>query len=312
MAKNDIILLDAIIEEQKDTLCPSEDIGKFFEYFCSSELLKNYDLEPKEIRDGITDGKDDGGIDSFYIFVNGHLLNDTSTFVFPNSNTAIDVYIITSKHGDTFKQEVLNSEISTITEFFDLSLTNDELKGDSEIEDERLVMIKIITASSPQVRDFIIQSTTAQLKKMTFEEIDNIDYENIIKFLISKQAVNHPKRNWRSNDFLLKLLDECAINYSIKNFESFLKTYSPKKKEKVLKHEANNVTLDISNETLELVKNSAPKQPWNKGMSYELSKQLNIDYPIVKEAISILINKGVFKQQINGILYNKDGSIFTP
>lgn len=130
MAKNDIILLDAIIEEQKNILCPDEEIGKFFERFCSTELLKNFDLEIKEIQDGITDGKDDGGIDSFYLFINGHLLNDTKNFIFPNSDTVLDVYIITSKYHSTFKQEVLNSEISTISELFDLSLTNDELKGD--------------------------------------------------------------------------------------------------------------------------------------------------------------------------------------
>lgn len=130
MAKNDIILLDAIIEEQKNILSPNEEIGKFFELFCSSELLKNFDLELKEIQDGITDGKDDGGIDSFYVFVNGHLLNDAKTFLFPNSNTVLDVYIITSKYHDTFKQEVLNNEVSTISELFDLSLSNEELKGD--------------------------------------------------------------------------------------------------------------------------------------------------------------------------------------
>ena len=47
-------------------------------------------------------------------------------------------------------------------------------------------------------------------------------------------------------------------------------------------------------------------------MSYKLAQELNIDYPIVKKAISILINKGVFKQQINGVLYNKDGSVYNP
>lgn len=662
MAKNDIILLDAIIEEQKNILAPSEEIGKFFEYFCSSELLKNYDLEPKEIRNGITDGKDDGGIDSFYIFVNGHILTDTSTFSFPNSNTVIDVFIITSKYHNSFKQEVLNSEISTISELFDLSLTNDELKGDyndnikkkrsdfifayrktaaklsninffyyyvsrgnssevgdniqaranqlikitkdffgknnvtytfygasellecarqkkqfdldlpfaqsisttdqtfmiltkikdyykflsddknelrrylfdsnvraymgynkvnkdildtlenrkdldfwwlnngitilsssainmgkyiqiydvqivnglqtsetiynyfskkdPEIDDDRLVMIKIITASSPQVRDFIIQSTnnqtavmeyslhavdkqqkdieaillknglyyerranyylnqginsdfifsplylaagyktlvekqilhgitlkqkfmrneeeynkvfsndnlelwaniakiqrnidiilmqmwrknqmkftvgilkslrhvvsffsvsiyfkdyyytTTQLKNMSFKDIDSFDYEEIIKFIISKQIENPINRDWKSKEFVSILLKECSIKYSIKNYESFLKTFNPQKQTKNLDPPVCKAPLYISKEIIEKIKHSAPNQPWSKGMSHELSKQLNIDYSIVKKAISILISRGVFKQQINGILYNKDGSIFTP
>lgn len=662
MAKNDIILLDAIIEEHKNILCPKEEIGKFFEFFCSSELLKNYDLEQKEIKEGITDGKDDGGIDSFYIFINGHLLSDTSTFTFPNANTVIDVYIITSKYHNTFKQEVLNSEISTISELFDLSLSNDELKGDyneiikkkrsdfvfayrktavkltsmnfhyyyvsrgdssevgdnirsranqlvnitkeffgktnvnyyffgasellectrqkkqfdldlpfdqcistsdqtfivltrikdyykfliddkkdlrrylfdsnvraymgfnkvnsdilntlenkkdldfwwlnngitmlsssainmgkyiqiydvqivnglqtsetiynyfssqgCDIDDERLVMIKIITASSPQTRDYIIQSTnnqttvmeyslhafdkkqkdiedillknglyyerrsnyylnqgidssliflplylaagyktliekqilsgitlkqkfmrneneynkifsgdnlelwvniakvqrnidlilmemwrknqmklseglikslrhvvsffciaiyfkdyyytTSQFKNLSVSEINKFDYEGIIKFICSKQ-VKHPQNcDWKSKSFVITLLKECAEKYSIKNYESFMKAYQPQVKKKIVTPTTPKSPIHVSNEILEMIEKNAPNQPWEKGMSFELSKQLNIEYPVVRKGISILISKGVFKQQINGVLYNRDGTIYTP
>ena len=655
-------MLDAIIEEQKNALCPEEDMGKFFELFCSSELLKNFDLESKEIQDGITDGKDDGGIDSFYIFVNGHLLSDVKTFLFPNSNTVLDIYIITSKYHNTFKQEVLNNEISTIAEFFDLGLNNDELKGDyndllikkrndfifaykktaiklSQInfnyyyvsrgdstlvgeniqaranqlkqltkdffgksvvsynfygatellecfrqkkqfdlnlpfaqsistsdqtfivltkikdyyeflsdsnnalrrylfdsnvrsymgynkvnvdilntlenredldfwwlnngitilsssainmgkyiqisdvqivnglqtsetiynyfskhpecnDDERLVMIKVITASSPQTRDFIIQSTNnqtmvmeyslhamdkqqkdiedillrnglyyerranfylnqgiapnlvfsplylasgfktlikkqvlhgitlkqkfmrnqeeyndifssdnlelwvniakiqrnidsklmemwrknqmrlsegllkslrhvvsffsvsiffknylysvSQFKNLTIEEIDSFDYDGIIKFIVSQQKEHPINRDWKSKEFVLKLLKACSEKYFIKNYESFEKIFNPEKEPKTFIPPAPKKPIVVTRDILTLVEKNAPSQPWEKGMSYRLSKELNLDYHIVKQAITILINKGVFKQQIYGVLYNSDGSVFTP
>jgi len=662
MAKNDIILLDAIIKEQKDFLSPNEEIGKFFERFCCSELLKNFDLELKEIQDGITDGKDDGGIDAFYVFVNGHLLNDAKTFLFPNSNTVLDVYIITSKYHDTFKQEVLNNEISTIAELFDLSLSDDELKGDynellkkkrnefvfaykktasklshinfyyyyvsrgdstkvgeniqaranqlkqitkdffgkssvsysfygatelvecfrrkkqfdldlpftqsistsdqtfivltkikdyykflsddnnslrrylfdsnvrsymgynkvnvdilntlenrddldfwwlnngitilsssainmgkyiqiSDVQivnglqtsetiynyfskqsldkhDDRLVMIKIITASSPQTRDFIIQSTnnqttvmeyslhamdkkqkdiedimlrnglyyerranayfnqgidpelifaplylasgyktliekqiirgitlkqkfmrnqeeynkvfsndnlelwvniakiqrnidcklmemwrknqmklsdgllkslrhvvsffsvsiyfknyfytSTQFKKLKMDEIDSFNYEEVINFIVSKQIANPANKDWKSKEFIIKLLKACSDEYSVANCEAFVKIFNPQKKSKPFVMSISKSPIIVTREVLMEVEKHAPKQPWDKGMSYELAQQLNIDYPIVKKAISILINKGVFKQQINGVLYNKDGSLYSP
>lgn len=662
MAKNDIILLDAIIEEQKNILSPNEEIGKFFELFCSSELLKNFDLELKEIQDGITDGKDDGGIDSFYVIVNGHLLNDAKTFLFPNSNTVLDVYIITSKYHDTFKQEVLNNEVSTISELFDLSLSNEELKGDynellkkkrsefifaykktalklSDInfyyyyvsrgdsnnvgeniharanqlkqitqdffgkssvsysffgatellecfrqkkqfdldlpfmqsistsdqtfivltrikdyykflsddkqslrrylfdsnvrsymgynkvnvdilntlknrddldfwwlnngitilsssainmgkyikisdvqivnglqtsetiynyfskqpidkEDNRLVMIKIITASSSQVRDFIIQSTnnqttvmeyslhamdkrqkdiedillrnglyyerranaylnqgidpnlifaplylaagyktliekqilrgitlkqkfmrnqeeydkvfsndnlelwvniakiqrnidcrlmemwrknqmklsdgllkslrhvvsffsvailfknyfytSNQFKKLKIQKIDSFNYEEVINFIVSKQIENPANKDWKSKEFVLKLLKACSDKYSITNYDAFVKRFNPEKELRPFIPPTPKQPIIVTKETLTEVEKHTPKQPWDKGMSYKLAQELNIDYPIVKKAISILINKGVFKQQINGVLYNKDGSVYNP
>lgn len=130
MAKNDLILIDSILEEQKKLVNKdSYSIGIFFEQFCCNEILKNMDLSSDEIESGIIDGKDDGGIDCFYIFVNGHLLTDLDNFIAPKTDVSMEIYIITSKHHDTFAQQTINNQFSTINEIFDLSLDDNELQG---------------------------------------------------------------------------------------------------------------------------------------------------------------------------------------
>lgn len=129
MAKNDIVIIDHIIKERIEQRIPSMDKGEVYEFLANEQILKDFDLSKEEIMSGIIDGKDDGGIDSFYIFVNGNLLSDVSDFLWPKRQAEIVVYIITCKHHDTFMQDVVNNECATVAEIFDLSLTEDNLKS---------------------------------------------------------------------------------------------------------------------------------------------------------------------------------------
>ena len=129
MAKNDVILIDNILQERMREGMPSSNSGEVFEFFSAEQILKDFDLTKDEILKGIVDGKDDGGIDSFYVFVNGTLLSDLDSFSWPRKNCEISLYIITSRHKDTFEQEVVNNECASVSELFDLGLDNSELKG---------------------------------------------------------------------------------------------------------------------------------------------------------------------------------------
>jgi hypothetical protein len=129
MAKNDVVLLDGILEQRKEAGVPSSDIGEVFELFAFEELLKDFDLTTDELQSGWLDGRDDGGIDGFYIFVNGHLLEDASDFSWPKSHASIVVWLVDCKHHATFQQAPLDLMFATIHELFDLSIADDGLKG---------------------------------------------------------------------------------------------------------------------------------------------------------------------------------------
>lgn len=129
MAKNDLILIDGIIDDRVANKLPSEKRDEAFEYFCFEQLLKEYDLSSEEIQHGAIDGRQDGGIDGFYIIINGHLLQDVEAFVWPKTNSELRVVLITCKHHDSFKQATLDSLIATITELLDFSVDDNALTG---------------------------------------------------------------------------------------------------------------------------------------------------------------------------------------
>ena len=130
MAKNDKILIDGIIDDRIELKLPSNKRDEAFEYFAFEQILKDYDLSRDEIKAGNVDGRNDGGIDGFFIIVNGHYLTDPQSFKWPKTGSVLDVWIITCKHHDTFKQAPLDNLAASVSELLDFAIESDKLKGD--------------------------------------------------------------------------------------------------------------------------------------------------------------------------------------
>jgi hypothetical protein len=133
MARNDVLLVDSII----DAKMVSEGIGdrgEAFELFSFEQILKSYDLSHEELLVGWVDGSDDGGIDGFYTFVNGLLVQNPDTFQWPRKDAAIDIYLISCKHLDSFKQEAVNTLIPTIEELLDFRKSPQDFDGRYRLE----------------------------------------------------------------------------------------------------------------------------------------------------------------------------------
>lgn len=158
MAKNDVLLLDGIIDERIDNNIPSKRRDEVFEFLAFEQLLKGYDLTEEEISHGSIDGRNDGGIDGFYIFVNGHLLADLESFIWPKSGALLEVWIITCKHHDTFKQAPLDNIAASLSELFDLSASVDSFQGDysSDVIQLRENLKYAYRRLSPRLSDFSI------------------------------------------------------------------------------------------------------------------------------------------------------------
>lgn len=156
MAKNDKILIDGIIDERVANKIPSEKRGEVFEYFAFEQILKDYDLSYEELISGTVDGQNDGGIDGFYVFINGHLLVDLDKFNWPKTGSFLELWIITCKHHDTFKQAPLDNLVASLVELFDLSIENENLKGDYSdiILNQRNTFKKAYRKVSPRLSSF--------------------------------------------------------------------------------------------------------------------------------------------------------------
>lgn len=129
MAKNDKVLLDGIIDDRVEKNLPSTRRDEVFEYFSFEQILKDLDLSTDEIENGAVDGRDDGGIDGFFILVNGIYLADPESFIWPKTGSELEVWMVTCKHHDTFLQAPLDNLVASLTELLDFSLDSGDFKG---------------------------------------------------------------------------------------------------------------------------------------------------------------------------------------
>ena len=76
MLNNDIKLLDYKLNQRKVESEISLTESEIFEIFSFEQILKNYDLSYDQLQTGLVDNGDDGGIDGFFVFLNGELLDE--------------------------------------------------------------------------------------------------------------------------------------------------------------------------------------------------------------------------------------------
>ena len=119
MAANDVVLLDSLVEQAKDVLGSGYDASEYFELFALDQTLKDYELSIDELQLGWVDGGDDGGIDGFYVFLDGQLLSEDDDVSTGRRQPEFDIVVATIKHGVTFRQVPLNNLLSSVTELFD-------------------------------------------------------------------------------------------------------------------------------------------------------------------------------------------------
>lgn len=129
MAKNDKLLLDGIIDDRVAARLPSDKRDEGFEFLAFEQVMKDYDLATDEILTGAIDGRGDGGIDGFFVLVNGHLLQDPESFVWPRTGSELRLQLITAKHHDTFRQATLDALIATLSEVLDFAVDDKDLTG---------------------------------------------------------------------------------------------------------------------------------------------------------------------------------------
>ncbi len=79
MSATDIKVLEQILSESRHQIASEMPESDYFQYFSALQVLRGQALDPDEIQSGIIDGDktgSDGGIDGFYLFVNGRLIRE--------------------------------------------------------------------------------------------------------------------------------------------------------------------------------------------------------------------------------------------
>ena len=122
MPTNDIILLDSLLQKNKPLYGTRDDESEYFELFSIDNVLKNFELSLDELEDGWVDDSDDGGIDGFYVFIDGIFLSDQFETKHVRQEPHIEVYVLTVKSATTFKQAPVVSLITSLGELFNFQL----------------------------------------------------------------------------------------------------------------------------------------------------------------------------------------------
>lgn len=121
---NNQILLKEIIKQElsENEIYDSE--NAFFEFFSTSQVLKDKELSDEEINSGITGGGNDGGCDGIYLFVNNELITeDQLDDLTAPKGAEINFVIIQAKNTTSFGEDAL-MKWKTVSKNL-LDMTND-------------------------------------------------------------------------------------------------------------------------------------------------------------------------------------------
>ncbi|QQQ76697.1 AIPR family protein [Saccharothrix sp. 6-C] len=100
---NEILLLDTRLRKQKKETYPDLTDDEYFLVSSVDTLLRVKGLSSRQIEDGIVEGGNDGGIDAVYVFIDGHLVEDT-TDIIANESPQIELEVIQAKAERGFKE----------------------------------------------------------------------------------------------------------------------------------------------------------------------------------------------------------------
>lgn len=127
MPDNSEVILRQVLQDQNKDIAPELSSPDFFEVFCAEQATKEYELSYEEIQAGIVDGEHDGGIDSFYTFLDGEGVGEEVDFNLPKKTPDLEVVIIQSKSTSGFSETPIDKMISSLRHLLSLSEEFNEL-----------------------------------------------------------------------------------------------------------------------------------------------------------------------------------------
>lgn len=131
MAKNDAVFLDKVLEHRAVNGPSDLDDAEFFEIFSAEQILKareNRELTYEELELGRLGGGDEGGIDSFFVFLDGILLEEGEELPESRKSAELVIYAIQSKRSGGFSELAVQRMSDTFEHILDLTMSREDLE----------------------------------------------------------------------------------------------------------------------------------------------------------------------------------------
>jgi len=126
MAANDVVLLLNSFDQWKRTAVLGVDDAVAYRLFVYEQVTKEYGLSYEELMHGDVDRPDDGGIDGFFIFLNGVPVAEDTDVGIVAREPVLDLFLIQVKEGQTFEERPLDAVLSTVLRVFDFGRNIDD------------------------------------------------------------------------------------------------------------------------------------------------------------------------------------------
>lgn len=179
------IILEEILKQYKESATDNLiNDDKNFEYFAAEQLLKDENLDEDEINSGLIGDSNDNGIDGFYIFLDGELINQIEQV--EGKYKEMKVYFHQYKNKYKIEEDVVlkfNNAFNDIMNF-----ENSKLNGwHDDLKDKIILLRNVIlkTATHAITIKFIInhisKANSEDIKdnKSYWSKVDNL--KNLIK-----------------------------------------------------------------------------------------------------------------------------------
>lgn len=129
LTNNQMLLKTCVAQEFSESTTYTEE-SAYFEYFSSSQILKNYNLSDLEIENGIVGNANDGGCDGIYVFLNGDLLTvDQIANLTATKGSTLRLIIIQSKLTTSFDETAIMKWKTTSDNLLNMSNDIDSFSG---------------------------------------------------------------------------------------------------------------------------------------------------------------------------------------
>lgn len=184
------ILLEEILKQYKTGLSDdSISDDKNFEYFAAEQLLKNENLDEDEINTGLIGSSNDNGIDGFFIFLDGELINHIDQV--DGKYKEMKVYFHQYKNNYKIEEDVILKYNNAFNDILDME--NKTLDGwNDDLKDKILLL-----------RDILLKTATCAIT---------------IKFVINhvskaySRDIEGNKSYWGKVNNLKKLIENCGLS----------------------------------------------------------------------------------------------------
>lgn len=135
MTDNALFLLDTVLQKRQDERDRPIPDDKAFEIFACEQVLRDFELTPDEIAEGVVGGGNDGGLDGIYVFLNEEILSEDHEIFDPAANYTLPrspqlrLILIQAKREQSFTEVAFDRVKDSSERLLELGADESELRS---------------------------------------------------------------------------------------------------------------------------------------------------------------------------------------